>query len=1186
MSTLLSAQTARGPVQPSQPAPLHFEHITRKQGLSSESIHAIVQDDQGFLWIGTGDGLFRYDGYRVRPYESDPEQPDSVCGKSVNALHVDRGGTLWIGTASQGVCRFDPTLEQFISVLVSPEEPITTQIAFIHEDNEGMLWVGTLGSGLYRFAPESGEVRRFGHQPVETARGLTGAMRSILEDRSGGVWVGTSEGLYRFDAETEQWTVVWPQPGDQSTVSGVGISSIVEDQSGTIWFANYGQGVLRYDTRTTQVTRFEHDPEDPGSISDGKVVTLHVDRDGTLWAGTFDGVLNRWDPESTSFIKSSHDPLNPSSLSGSGIRALFEDAAGSLWVGTFGSGLSVYHSQRTAFHSYTHHPFDANSLSDSQVRAILQDRDGSVWIGTATGGVNRLDLVSGEFTHFLHDPENPGSLSDNSVYALYEDLAGAIWVGTYSGLNRFDKETQRFVRYFHDPDDPTSLSDNGIRSITGDSQGTMWIGTRDGLDRLEHTTGEFLNVGSDPGMPQSLRESSIGGMLLDTARILWVTTTSSGIYRFDPNTGIWNQLRYDPDDPSSLPANVVNSVYEDRSGRLWFGTSQGLSRLDRHTGRFIRYTEQEGVPTDTVYAILEEPADAEGGAGHLWIGTSEGLFRFNPDARASTNFDSSDGLLNSGDDFLAFLRLRNGELWFGGRNGIDVLGPAGVVTNTYRPPVVLTSLEINNRPVPIGDQITLSHRDRILSLEFAVLNFITPSKNRYAYRLEGFDEDWIETGSDRHRATYTNLDAGNYLFRVRGSNNDGVWNDDGVSLALTVTPPWWGTWWFYALCVSGVLSVFGLLYWVKSAQLQRERTLSATLRERENELQTEIVQREQAEARIRFQSDLLASVQQAVVATDPGGTIIYWNTFAETLYGWSAKDAIGRNVSELIVPQMTAQQAQEIVTTLSTGTGWRGEFVVERRDGTTFPAEMFNSPVYDSAGELVAIIGISLDITGRKQTEETLRASLAEKDVLLRELYHRTRNTLQVIRGMITLQAERLPDNKDVRRLVEDTDDRINAIALVHQMLYAGRDLSQVRMGEYVEELYSQLLTSRDEAKERIKVTTRISDLSLLLDTAVPIGLILNELLTNSLRHAFPDGRRGTIIIGLERRESGQLLLRYTDDGVGVPEGFDFRSGDSLGLTLIHGIAEQQLSGTVRINGTGGIDFSLEFSPTLYPRRI
>lgn len=405
-------------------------------------------------------------------------------------------------------------------------------------------------------------------------------------------------------------------------------------------------------------------------------------------------------------------------------------------------------------------------------------------------------------------------------------------------------------------------------------------------------------------------------------------------------------------------------------------------------------------------------------------------------------------------------------------------------------------------------------------------------------------------------------------------------------MTLTVTPPWWETWWFYALCVFGVLSMFGLFYWMKTAQLHKERTLSAALRTRESELHTEIAQREQAEARIRFQSDLLASVEQAVIATDPGGTIIYWNAFAEILYGWSAERVIGRRINEVTVPQTSAEQAQEILTTLSNGKGWHGEFVVQRHDGSTFPAEVFNSPVYDSAGELVAIIGISLDITERRQTEETLRASLAEKDVLLRELYHRTKNTLQVIRGMISLQADRLPDSQDVSRLVEDTEDRINAMALVHQMLYTGKDLSQVHIGEYVERLCAQLLANHDGAEGRIEVTTEISDLSLLLDAAIPLGLILNELLTNSVRHAFPDGEPGSIVIGLEKMESGQLLLRYTDDGVGIPEGIDFKKGKSLGLELIYGIAEQQLSGTVRMNGTDGIEFSLEFSPTLYAKRV
>lgn len=954
--TILSGGSAQA-----EQEPVAFDHLTIEQGLLNERVQAIVQDQQGFLWFGARNGLFRYDGHGLKSYQHEAQKPGSLPENGVFALQVDRRGTLWIGTQTQGLWRFDHAAEQFLPAPGNPPLDITTSIFVIVEDRQGWLWIGTEGQGLYRFNPDSGAWVHDRHDPTNPHSVSDDNIQAIYEDRTGVIWAVTRNGLNRFDRNTEQWTSYHAKFAEAGMANHPRIMGIVEDDQGGLWLAVYGSGVARFDPQREQVTTFVYDPANPGSLSDNKVYSIYHDHRGVLWVGTWSGGLNRFDPATGQFTRYQHDSLDASSLGQGAILAIYEDRAGSLWVSIDGWGLSVYHRARTPLRHYTYNPLASNSLNDAAVRPIYQDQAGIIWIGTAAGGLNRLDPATGRITYYRHDPADPHSLSDNSLYAITEDHTGALWVGTYAGLNRFDPLTQQFTRYHNAPEDPTSLSHNFVYALAEDGAGQMWIGTEHGLNRFDLTTGRFQRYLHDPARPDSLSDNTIAPILCDRANTLWVGTSKGGVNRFEPETGGWVHYRHIPDDPTSLSHDMVCALYEDRTGQLWIGTLRGLNRLDRATGRCVRYTQQDGLPSETITGILEDEQ------GFLWLSTFKGLVRFDPRTAAMTVFDHSDGLLNQEYDFFAAHRTRQGELWFGGKKGIDIIDPNQITQNPYVPPVVLTGFEINNKPVPIGAGsvlqysitttkiLTLSYRDRVLTFEFAALNFIAPHKNRYQYMLEGFDSDWVATTSDRRRATYTNLDPGRYVFRVRGANNDGVWNETGASLAITIMPPWWRTWWFYMFGVVGVLGLFGLVYWNQAHQLQKERAMIVALRRAKE-----------------FSESLITTMPDGFTVLNAQGVHTDVNPAFCEMTGFTRDELIGLARPHPYWPPEHHAELEAAFSRVRQNHKTSFELVLMRKNGERFPVIVSAALLRDEHGQIINYFATIKDITAHKRAEEAL----------------------------------------------------------------------------------------------------------------------------------------------------------------------------------------------------------------------
>ncbi|MEM7586026.1 MAG: two-component regulator propeller domain-containing protein, partial [Acidobacteriota bacterium] len=831
-----------------QEGALRFDRLTVEDGLSYSTLWSMYQDRQGFMWLGTGEGLNRYDGYRFKIYRHDPEDPTSLSESGIVAITEDLQGRLWLGTSASGLNCYHRSDDSFLRFRHEPSDPSSLsddQIFDLLVTRDGTLWVAT-AAGLDRFDAEAERFERNPHLESADAgeAAAHGPVFELLEDREGVLWLGSEQGLGRFDPRNGSFTRFSHDPDDPASLSHDTVFELAQDAQGDLWIAT-GGGLNRLDRLTGRFERYTHDPDAAASVGADSLSSLVVDSEGSVWIGTTNRGLSRLDPATQRFTHHRHDASDPRSLISDLTTELHVDRSGLLWVGSY-SGISTYDLRRNAFSIYRRQQWRQPTLSGVSAWAVTQDRSGAIWIGTDQG-LDRLDRQAGTIDSYLHDPERSEGLQSGPIATLLEDRNGTLWIGTWGGLSRMDARRRELVHVpSHDPDDPTTLSSDLIQYLFEDQRGRLWVGTLSGLNLLERDTpaggsgGRATRFPAEPEDPEALAEATIYAILEDRVGAIWIGTRTHGLFRFeDTGEPRFTQFSAAPDHPSSLSSNNIASLHQDRSGSLWVGTiGGGLNRFDAERGDFTRY--REGLPSDSIIGILEDQE------GRLWLSTHSGISRFDPQTETFRNYDSADGLASNDNAMVSTFQGLRGEMFFGSVGGLTAFFPHRVRDDEQPPPVVLTDFRLFNRSVPprtvdpdsplegsILDarEITLSHRDYVFGFEFAALHFVDPRQNRYAYRLEGFDRDWIETDASQRFAQYSNLAAGDYVFRVRASNDDGIWNEEGVSLALRVLPPPWKTWWAYTLYFLALAAViYAYVRW-QERKVERERAINHRLRE-------------------------------------------------------------------------------------------------------------------------------------------------------------------------------------------------------------------------------------------------------------------------------------------------------------------------------------------------------------------
>lgn len=778
---------------------LRFRHISIRDGLAQSSVQAIAQDQQGYMWFATQDGLQRYDGYDFVTYRHDPANPASLADNDINALCADRGGTLWIATSEVGLDRLDPGSDSFIHYQHRKSDPdslISDTVWTVMRDQQGHVWVGT-DSGLDRLDVQTG---RFRHYPIRSTRPNATNVWTLFQDRQGRLWVGATRRLYYYDAGQDALRPFMPKlpasPLAKLLLTGTTVNAMTQSRDGMLWLATE-KGLVEMTPAGAVRAVYQHHASDPFSLPNGRVRAILEDGAGDIWVGTAQGGVSRLERATGRFINYEHDATDPGSLSGNQIASLYRDRAGLIWIGTQLTGLDIFNPATREFGYYRHRQGEANSLASNDVWGIYKDARGDVWVAT-DGGVTRMDPTRTRYTQYAFGERPQNSLDDATADYILGDSRGVVWAGADYGLYEFIPAEQRFQRFSLLANKRANPVGNTVNVIFEDSRKRFWVGTGEGLVLFDRKTGRvaqrFIN---NPQRADSLPNNSVYALCEDRNGGLWVGT-GNGLGYFD---GVHDRFRvFAPNRASlhSLSSRVVQACLVTADGTLWLGTASGLDALPPGADQFIVYTTVDGLPNNNIYALLSDRA------GHLWLSSDKGLSEFDPLTHKFRNYDESDGLQSDEFNAGAAYQSADGELFFGGINGLTAFYPDRLQRNTTPPRVVLTQFTELGKPLAVAasggevPHLTLPYRDNILTFAFAALDYAAPDRNRFQYRLQGFDAAWHSTDR-RHLATYTNLDPGDYLFSVKGSNNDGVWGTDAAELRLTILPPPWRSGWAYVL---------------------------------------------------------------------------------------------------------------------------------------------------------------------------------------------------------------------------------------------------------------------------------------------------------------------------------------------------------------------------------------------------
>ncbi|MBS1519184.1 MAG: hypothetical protein JSS91_13950 [Bacteroidetes bacterium] len=770
------------------------EQITNDAGIPVNLVYCMYQDSRGFIWFGTMFGLVRYDGLNYKTYRHDPGDRNSLSNDDIVSVFEDRDGYLWLGSYNGGLNRYDRSSGIFTRYIHIPgnESSIgSNTIWSIVQDEDGVIWFATEGGGLSKF--EKNKFTSYRNNTSDIRSISSDNVRALVKDHDGNIWAGTSDkGLNKLDRKTGEFTVYMNDTSDESTVSSNSIVSLLCDSYGEIWVGTADRGLNKFEKKPGTFKRYMNIPEDPESISGNSVLSLSEISPGILAAGTGNG-LNSFSVTSEKFSKLNLYPGNTDSRQI--IISLLKDYSGVIWISNYQNGLIKL--------IYNNNKF-VNFFENKNVLCFYNDLSGNVWIGTSSG-LLKTDRDFNIIETFKKEKGNSGSISSDFINTIAGDVEGNIYIGTVSGMNILPVKNNKnsFIRFYSDPDDPGSLSNNNIRKIYADRSGKIWVGTDMGLNLFIPSENNFVRYIHSDKDNESLSENTILSAYEDKHGNMWFGTYS-GLNKLDRNSGKFRHYRHDPDDPKTISNNYVFSFCEDASGNLWIGTGGGLNRFDPLSDSFLYLNEKNGMENSVVASLIYD------GLGNLWLGTMRGIERFNISENEFCNFNLSDGLLSSVFNYSAVMNYNNGNIYFGGTNGISGLDPVNLKLSNYSPEVFLTDIKGYNgnssfsKDISALKGIDLSYSDNLINIGFSSSDYVNPSKVKFSYTLEGFDENWILADYNRN-AVYTNLDPGDYVFKVRGTNSDGVGNEKISEIKIHISPPFWKTWWFYSLMLSLII---------------------------------------------------------------------------------------------------------------------------------------------------------------------------------------------------------------------------------------------------------------------------------------------------------------------------------------------------------------------------------------------
>lgn len=800
---------------------LKFKQFSLTEGLSQSSVLCILQDSKGYMWFGTRDGLNKYDGHNFKTYRYNYKDKKSISNSFIRSLLEDKNGNIWIGT-NNGLNKYIPHEDNFERFKNNNDNNslIDNEIWGLAIAKDDYLWIGT-NSGLQKFSTNTAKSEHI-NTSFKSENSLKKQIRSLFVTSKNELWICNRENITVYNAlkkEFKQFS--YPETQIRKSTRNY-IPVIYEDKNADIWLG-YRDGLAIFNVKKNEFEHFKIASKKITTINT-EVRTIHQDLFGKIWVGTYDGlyIINNEKSLITQYI---HDENNLNSISQNSIYSIIGDTKGDVWLGTYAGGINYYDRSFDLFKNY-YAGTNNHKLNYKVISSIIENEDGNLWIGTEGGGLNFLDKKTGKFTYYTHS-DSPNSLSINNVKSIIETKEGNLWIGTHDGgLNFLNPRKKPFVfkKFKRDLNDSLSLSNDRIIALLEDFNKNIWIGTSGGgLNMLDVKSNAFLRIKE--------ADTYVGDFVFNISKTnnkdVLLVSGSKGLAKINVDTKKWTLIEYKNEHEAAENTTITLCTFEDDSKNIWIGTQgDGLYYYNTKTQKSIRFGAEEGLPNQVIYTILPDNYN------NLWFSTNKGLSRLNLETRQFKNFDVSDGLISNEFNYNSKIELKSKELMFGSANGLVFFNPNKIAENAFIPPVYVTSITVNNKPflsgTKIDKEITLTHDQNVFGFNFIALSYSQSHKNKYAYKLEGFDKDWNYIGNKKS-ATYTNLDAGDYTFNVKASNSDGLWNEKGQAVKVRILPPFWKTWWAYLtylllfVTVLFIIRKYSLLRIHEKNELKQER---------------------------------------------------------------------------------------------------------------------------------------------------------------------------------------------------------------------------------------------------------------------------------------------------------------------------------------------------------------------------
>jgi signal transduction histidine kinase/ligand-binding sensor domain-containing protein/CheY-like chemotaxis protein len=1066
---------------------MKFNHLTVSDGLSSNRVSCIFRDSKDYLWIGTSVGLDRFDSYDFRYYRYNEKEPGTISSNNVNFIYEDREKNLWFGTAN-GLDLYVRDKEAFRVFRNIPSDTNSINGNYINsilQDDNGNLWVVTDGNCLNKKMPANQGFKRYKFEP-EKLYLPTSPARMIAPDSKGRLWiVGYGRSIFNFDPDTEKFTKIDNplfEPGNDNC------KSIYIDAQDKLWITTNGNGFFSFDTGTN---KFEHF----GTERDGKgpnqnlILDIIPEDDRYLLLAVNQGGINRFDKVSKTFEYITYTKQNEEGLNNNGIWCFHKDREGILWIGTSGGGINYYNPKLENFKLFRNQGSDFQSLSYNFTGCFFEDHKGMIWIGTDGGGINVYNPNTGNFQVYQHDPSDPFSVSGNVIRSIAEDKDHDIWIGTWdAGLNRFDRETGKFYNYLPEQNNPRSISGKTIWDLIIDHKGIIWLGINNGgIDLFDKKLGVIKRFRADPDNPGALSNNSIRRIVEDSQRNIWVCTRM-GLNLYDSTNSSFKVYK-------DFPNDDILAFLRDKNGNLWAGTKEAGICLFNTDGDIIRtYNTESGLPDNNICAIIEDDK------GFLWTSTNNGLSRFDTKNHTFRNYTKEDGL--QGNQFFlgSALKTRDGELYFGGYEGFNSFYPDRLKDNDFIPPVYVNDFQLFGKPVKYGEtsqfktaiseakEIKLLWKQSVFSFGFVGINYTFPKNNKYAYMLEGFEKQWNYCTAARRYITYTNLDQGTYTFRVKASNNNGIWNEKGASIKIVIMPPWWKTWWFRTVFYFTLASILFLIFYLRVAFYRnQQKKLSVLVKNRTRELEETAVKLEEKQEEINSQNE------------------------------------------ELLVQKDKLENANSVLLD-------QKQKILDQNNELDKHRNQLESLVEERTKELI-------EARDRAQESDRLKSSF------LANLSHEIRTPLNAILGFSSILGEKGvhdAERKEYNAIIQNNSSIL--LDLINDIL----DISKIEAGQMemvlkpvilevvINDMIGifDLLMKRKEIKSAKQVTLKTDIKDEIYKTQIITDkLRLEQILSNLISNAIKFTEKGYIELGCSRLPGSAMLEFYVKDtGIGIKE--------------------------------------------------